>query len=342
MKLSNAEFTRRVVIVLAILSVAIVIARILDVLLLLFAGCIIAIVLRSLASMFERVTPLRGSLALVTSTLLLLIVIVGSAILFGWRVADQLADLTQAVDHAWQHLRGALEASGPGRALLHRLSAPGGNTPLPLMGLKSAASGTFGALADLVIVLFTALFLAADPGLYQRGLVHLLPAPLAKPAMELIGAAITALRQWLGGVLVAMLCVGLITFIGLWLLQVPLAASLGVLAGALEVVPYVGPIASALPAILIGFAASPSLALEVGVLFVVVHVIEGYLLVPIIQRRAVSLPPALGLGAVVIFGTLFGPLGIVLAHPLTVSALVAVRKLYVERKMVAAPTDMNT
>ncbi len=340
-KLSTAEFTRRVVIAVSILGVAVIIARISDVLLLMFAGCILAIILRALASLLERITPLRGTAALVASTLLLLVLIVGFATLFGWRVAEQLADLTHAVARAWHHLRGALESSAVGRAFLHRVATSAGDAVPALGGLKHAASGTFGALADIVIVLFTALFVAADPGLYQRGLVALLPASAPRPAMELVGAMIKALRQWLAGVLLAMLCVGVITFIGLSLLRVPLAASLGVLAGALEFVPYVGPIASAVPALLIGFAASPTLALEVGALFLLVHVIEGYVLVPLIQRKAVSLPPALGLGAVVVFGTLFGPLGVVLAHPLTVSALVAVRKLYLERKGLAAPVAVG-
>ena len=128
-----------------------------------------------------------------------------------------------------------------------------------------------------------------------------------------------------------MLCVGAITGIGLWLLGVPLALSLALLAGLLEFIPYVGPIASAVPAILVGFALRPALALEVAALYLLVHLIEGYILVPLIQKKAVALPPALGITAVVMFGVLFGPLGIMLAHPLMVTVMVLIRKLYVER-----------
>jgi len=337
-KLTTAEFARRVLIALALLGLAIVIARVIDVLLLLFAGCIVAIVLRSLASLLERLTPLRGSFALVTSALLLVLLLAGFVTLFGWRVARQLADLTQAVAHAWDHLRAALAATEPGRALLSRFLGPPAGGAAPLAGIKDAASGTFSALTDLLIVLFTALFLAADPRPYQRGLMQMLPEAFGRPVMELLAAVIDALRRWLGGVLVAMLCVGVITGVGLSLLQVPLAASLGVLAGLLEFVPYVGPIASSLPAILIAFATSPVLALEVVGLFLLVHGLEGYVLVPIIQRRAVSLPPALGLAAVFVCGKLFGPLGVVLAHPLTVSALVLVRKVYLDGKAAPAPS----
>lgn len=334
MKLSTAEFARRVAIATAIVGVAIIIARVAEVLLLIFAGCVFAIVLRSLTSILRRLTPLRGSMALVTSTVLLLSLIVGFAVVVGWRVANQLTDLTQAVEHAWHQLHEALDATAPGRVLLQRLSNHAASGGAPLTGLEDAASGTVKAVTKLVIVLFTALFLAADPSLYERGLLQLLPEPLARQTVQCIAALIVALRHWLGGVVVSMLCVGVITGLGLWLLHVPLAASLAVLAGLLEFVPYVGPIASAVPAILIGFAVSPTLALEVTALFILVHVIEGYVLVPIIQRKAVSLPPALGLGAVFMLGKLFGPLGIVLAHPLTVSALVVVRKLWVERKAI--------
>lgn len=326
-----SEHARRVVITLAIVGVAVLIWRILSVLVLIFAGGILAIVLTSLSSLVERATPLKGRWAFLTSTFALLIFLVGFATLLGWRIADQMGDLTQSVSNAWDQLRVALQQNAVGSALVKGLTQSSAGAASPVAGLTHAATGTVGALTDCVLILFIGLFLAADPSLYSRGLMSLVPRSRQNTVREVLEAVILALRKWLVGVLVAMLCVGLITGVGLWLLGIPLALSLGFLAGLLEFISYVGPIASAVPAILVGFALHPMIALEVAALYLAVHFIEGYILVPLIQKRAVALPPALGVTAVVIFGVLFGPLGIVLAHPLMVTALVLVRKLYAER-----------
>lgn len=179
-------------------------------------------------------------------------------------------------------------------------------------------------------MVFLGLFLAADPGLYRRGLLRLIPLR-ARPRWEtaLIEAG-HALERWLLGQLVAMVCVGVLTGLGLWALGIPLALSLGILAGALDFVPYIGPIAAALPAFLMGLTQSPNLALYVALLYVVVQQIKGNVIVPLAQRWAVSLPPALGIISVIVFGLIFGVPGLLFATPLMVVTLVLVRKLYIE------------
>jgi len=96
-----------------------------------------------------------------------------------------------------------------------------------------------------------------------------------------------------------------------------------------DFVPIVGPIFGAVPAVLLGFSISPTTALWVIALYLLIQQIEGNVVQPIVQRRAVDLPPALTLFALVAFGVLFGPLGVVFATPLAVVALVAVKQLYV-------------
>jgi len=303
----------------------------LDVLVLIFAGCILAIVLTSLAGLIARFTPLQGAWALVASTLGLILLMAGFAALLGWRIADELGPLAQAITHAWDQLHVALQHNAAGRALINSVTSPSSSAAAPISGLTYAATDTVGALTDGLIIVFIGLFLAADPLLYRRGLMSLVPQSKQTRVVALFEALVQALRHWLAGVLLAMLCVGVLSGIGLWLIGIPLALSLGFLSGLMEFIPYVGPIASAVPAILVGFASGPMLALEVTGLYLLVHLIEGYILVPLIQKRAVALPPALGVTAVVIFGVLFGPLGIVLAHPLMVTTIVLVRKLYVEK-----------
>jgi predicted PurR-regulated permease PerM len=121
-----------------------------------------------------------------------------------------------------------------------------------------------------------------------------------------------------------------LTWIGLHLLGVPFALPLALFAGLAEFVPYVGPIVAGVPAVLVGLAEGPELALWTAGLYVLVQSVESYLLTPLIQQRAVYLPPALLLFAQVVLGVTAGPLGIVVATPLAAAGLVAVNKLYVE------------
>lgn len=187
-------------------------------------------------------------------------------------------------------------------------------------------------LSDGWALALTAAVLAAAlaASLYRRGLLRLLPRSGGPDAEEAMDAASGALRKWLLGKLVSMLLVGILTTTGLWLLGVPLALSLGVLAGALEFVPFIGPVVAAVPGILFAFTQSPSTALYVALLYLGIQQVESYLIMPLVQRWAVALPPALAILAVVGFGVLFGVLGLLFAVPLMVLVMVLVEKLYVE------------
>ena len=127
-----------------------------------------------------------------------------------------------------------------------------------------------------------------------------------------------------------MLCVGVVTATGLTLLGIPLALALGVLAGLLNFIPYLGPILSGGPAVLIAFTQSPADALNTLLFFVAIQNLEGYALTPMLQRRSVSIPPALGILAIVGLAALFGTYGVLFATPLLLVIMVLVRMLYVE------------
>lgn len=130
-----------------------------------------------------------------------------------------------------------------------------------------------------------------------------------------------------------MIVVGLMTWLGLWLIGIPSALTLGLLAALLEFIPFIGPIISAVPAILLAFAEGPDKAFYTLLLFILVQQIEGNLLEPMVQQRAVDLPPALLLFALVAGGLVFGGAGIVLAAPLTVVLYVMVKRLYVQEAL---------
>lgn len=322
------QFALKVAIAVGVLALALLLWQLMHGLILVFAAVILSIALLSVTRGFERLTPLRGAWALGAASAGVVVCLAAFVALVGWRIAAQFGPLADAVSSAWTQVREALHNTPSGQAILRTLATPSAAGSLTT-GLR-AATGTVGALADVVLVLVIGLFLAADPALYRRGILRLASTSLRPRLAGMLDALGSALRRWLGGVLVSMLCIGLITGLGLWLLNIPMSLSLGFLAGLLEFVPYLGPIAAAIPAILVAFTLGSIPALEVLGLYILVHVIEAYVLVPLIQRRAVALPPALGLIAVVIFGILFGALGVMFAHPLMVAVIVLVEKLYLE------------
>jgi predicted PurR-regulated permease PerM len=190
--------------------------------------------------------------------------------------------------------------------------------------------GVLGAIGNVVIILFVGIYFAASPQLYTSGIIKLIPQSKRGRARQVLNKIGHTLAQWLLGKSVSMLIVGTATSIGLSLLGVPLALILGIIAGLLDFVPYLGPVMAGVPAVLIAFSISPDLALYTVLLFTGVQLVEGYVLQPLIESRAVDLPPALTIVMQLVFGTLFGFAGVALATPLAAALKVLVQMLYVE------------
>jgi len=191
-------------------------------------------------------------------------------------------------------------------------------------------TSTFAALGGLLIVIFLTIYISADPGLYHDGLMHLFPHRARTRAGEVLSAIATALRKWLTTQLIAMIAIGSVTTAVLLLLHVKAAIPLGIIAGLLEFVPTVGPILSAVPAMAMGFVDSPEKALWVGVAYIGIQFLENHLLIPLLMKRGVDLPPAITILAQALMALVFGFLGLLVAVPLLAAAKVAVQMLYVE------------
>lgn len=189
---------------------------------------------------------------------------------------------------------------------------------------------TIGIGANVIIVLFIGLYLASDPDVYARGVVRLVPIPNRKRAREVLGVLGHTLRRWLVGKVLGMAVIGGLTTGALWALGVPLALTLGLLAGILNFIPYLGPLLAFIPAILLALTDSTVTAAWVLGLYAIVQFLESYVLTPLVDRRSVALPPALTIVAQVTLGALAGVLGLLLASPLLAVVLVLVRMLYVE------------
>jgi len=186
-------------------------------------------------------------------------------------------------------------------------------------------SSTLAVAAGFVLILFLAIYLAIDPGLYRRGVLRLIPGQNRPGADRLLSTIAATLRKWLVTQLIAMVVIGVVTTLVLLALNVRAAVPLGILAGLLEFVPTLGPILSALPAIAMGFVDSPEKALAVTLAYVGIQFIENHLLIPILMKEGIDVPPALTIVMQALMAIVFGFLGLLVAVPLLATIMIAVR-----------------
>jgi predicted PurR-regulated permease PerM len=191
-------------------------------------------------------------------------------------------------------------------------------------------SSVLGAIGGAIIILFIAMYIAVEPDIYRTGILHLVPHRERRRAEEVLDTLRDTLRQWLVARLLAMIAIGLITGLGLTAMRVKGAAALGILAGVLEIIPFFGPIASAIPAVTIALTDSPQKALAVLLLYTVIQQLEGHLITPLILERRLDVPPVLTIVSVAAMGIVFGVLGMLVAEPILAATLVVTKMLYVQ------------
>ncbi|QPQ56136.1 AI-2E family transporter [Allosphingosinicella flava] len=326
--ISHRVYVERLCLTLLIGGLALIFWQIRDVLILIFAAVLVGVIFRILANPIERRLHIPRALALAIAVTIMLTLLAASAWLFGAEIVAQSSTLEEAIPRAWTVVLERLDAvrlGQPARAWVKSLGEGDG----VLSGIGGIALSFGSGLADALLVLFGGIYLAAQPDLYRRGVIKLIPPRGRGLAARALDDSWKALRLWLIGRLVSMSVVGILTGIGLSIIGIPAALTLGILSGILEFVPFIGPIISAIPAVLLALAVDPEAALWTIGLYLVVQQIEGNLLEPLVQQRAVSLPPALLLFSIVIGGLLFGIPGILVAAPLLVVIYVMVKRLYV-------------
>ena len=329
----TSGFLGRVLIVALIAALALIIYALRGVWLLLYAAILIAVGLRGLASFIEKMSPLKDRWALTAAVAIVLALLVGGAWLLGAQLTAQVVELFNRLPEAWADLRAYLASNQYGVTILHEIETGRAAAGGALSNFASRLGGwtmtLAGALLDMVVVIIAALFLAVSPRTYRNGALSLAPRRMRARLGQGLDDSANALRKWLLGTLVSMTFLAVTITIGLWALGVPAPLALGLLAGLAQFVPLVGPIFAAAPGVLLALTVGPDTALWTLLLYVLASQVEANLVYPVIQQRAVSMPPVLTLFAVIGGGLLLGPLGAVLATPLVVVLSVFVAIFYV-------------
>jgi len=196
---------------------------------------------------------------------------------------------------------------------------------------------TAEAIGGFLIVIFLSIYLATDPALYRRGMLALLPQRRRAQGAYVMDRITVVLRKWLVTQLIAMLVIGVVTTVVLLLLRVKAAFALGLLAGLFEFIPTVGPLLSAVPGVAMGFLDSPEKAATVAVAYWGIQFLENHVLIPLLMKGGMDLPPALTVITQALLALVFGFLGLMVAVPLLATVMVIVQVLYVDQRAAGAP-----
>lgn len=329
----SSAMARRAAVVVAVLAVAAGLWFARTPILIAFAGLLLAIVLYRTSHLLAEYLRMPRLVALA-----IVVVVVGLFLIFvlwgaGPTLANQVAQLAGAI------ARGASTLSKQIATFADQTNWLGDTDPIQLIskflspwgiatGATSVALSIVGLFSAGLIVLFFGIYLAADPDTYISLAGRLAPPERREAFLQMLYQTGGVLRRWLVGQGIAMAAIGSFTYVGLLILGVPIPFVLALFAGLAGFLPYLGPIIGAVPMVLVAGGEGLDLALWVVGLYAVVQFLESYLLTPLIQSRAVSLPPAVVIFSQLVLGAIFGLLGLALATPLVAAAVVPLRYLF--------------
>jgi len=302
-----------------------------------FLGVLLGLAMTRAVDVLERI-HIRRAIGAVMVLVIFIGVLTAIFAAIGPSIREQTHVLTRELPKAMESVEAWVDRT-PMKALVAPEGEPrkGGLTDRVGRELRNATkflfpivSSFFGAVGGVIIVLFIAMYIAAEPGLYREGMLHLVPHRHRERAEEWLSTLRDTLRQWLIARFIAMLLIGLITAAGLTALGVKGAGALAVLAGLLEFVPFFGPIVSAIPAIGVALVDSPDKALWVIGLYILIQQLEGNVITPLLLEKRLAIPPVMTVVAVAALGIVFGVLGMLIAEPLLAVVLVTTKMLYVK------------
>lgn len=337
--LSHSSFTEKILISVSVFIIALaglyMFRYAIEVVLVVFAGILFSVFLRSLTNWLKARVSMPDKVALSIVIAILLGLTTAFFLLAAPSISEQVSKLSEEIPKAVSQLKTEIKKYSLGEMGLsfinnNNISKIVEQNGMSVNKVAGFFSSTFGILANLLIIIFIGLYMAIEPRVYKSGLIALFPLKQRSRVKNILKLLYCTIQSWLIGRITSMLIIGIFTTIGLWALNIPLAFTLGIIAMFLTFIPNIGPIISVIPAALLGLMESPQKAVYVLILYAGIQAIESYILTPIIQRKEVSLPPVMTITAQVLLGLLVGGLGLILATPLMAILLVLVQVLYVK------------
>jgi predicted PurR-regulated permease PerM len=296
-------------------------------LLLAFAGLLFGIILRAFLDFVEARTHFGPRLSMLIVTLALCAALGLTVWLIAPRVIAQGGEIASYVPKSLHQAASYFNQFDWGRNIVSLVKRSLGQLNIGSK-ITSITFNLVDSAVGVIVVFVVGFYGALEPRTYERGLLLLIPTGRRDSAEAVLKEVIHTLRWWVLGQLIPMTVLGAATMISLWVLGVPLAFTLGLLTGVMIFVPYIGALLSEIPAVLIALRQGPATMAYVIILYLVIHGLEGYILTPLVQRRAVRLPPVLTILAQLFMWIVAGFLGVALATPLAAVGLVLVRMLY--------------
>lgn len=298
-----------------------------DLLLLAFGSLLGAVMFRSAARLMQKIGVRNWSAALVLGILLVLAAFGAIGYLLTVQFGSEIAAMLGNLPGTLANIERGLSTNVVGRALVQAASAAAGGSQIA-DHLSDLARGAGQIMINFIIVIVGAMFIAGDPRPYRNAVILLTPPPARRTMERAVQEISFALRLWIKAKLITMFFMALVISGSLWMAGLESWAALGLLGGLSEFVPYVGPAAALVPAIGLAASGGGDLLWRTAVAFVFARVIEGWILTPFINRRVVSIPPALTLFTILGVGAVFGIYGVFFAGALLVVAFVGVREFY--------------
>ena len=331
----DTRFSKKVWIAVGILSLVVVLLLIFQalfsILLLSLAAVLVAVYFRGCASILHRNLHWPINLCTFLSVFLNLLLLVGFFWFVGAQLKQQVAELSDTLPKTVQHVKDQLDNSQLGSKALAYLNSSGSALKMKTVASKFFSS-SFGVISDLYILLLLSIFFTADPMLYKRGIVHLLPVKAKDKGANLLDELVVVLKKWIKGQIIGFFVIAIFTGIGLWIVGMPLILTLALLAGLLNFIPNFGPIIALVPGVLLALMQGPTTAIIVACIYTFVQILQSAVTQPLIQKKMVSIPPALTIFAQVAFGVLGGFWGVLMATPIVALLKKIVNRLYVDEQ----------
>ena len=291
-------------------------------LLVIFAALVFATMIDGGARLIGRYLPIPRNLRIAMVLLLAIAFLVWLGYFAGSQIADQAATLPAIVEKQLNDVIGMAQKSGFQISLSDAQSMA--NQVVSGVGtVTRAIGGIAGVVGTVAVILIIGIYVALEPNLYERGVEWMAPRSGRSELRKTLAEMALTLRRLMAGRIVGMVFEGFFTWIALELFGVPMAALLGILTGLLAFIPNIGAVISGLLMATVGFSAGVETGIAAVVIYFVVQTFDGYVVIPMIARKTVDLPPALVLGAQLIMGLLFGIIGLLLADPLLAMLKVA-------------------